>query len=282
MHCFLETNGVNLHVVQAGDPRGPLVILLHGFPDFWYGWRAQIEALAGAGFRVWTPDQRGYNLSDKPAQVADYGLDLLARDIVGLMDAAGVERACVVGHDWGGAVAGWLGLHHPHRLAKLAILNSPHPAAFTRYLNSHRSQRLKSAYMRFFQLPRIPELTSRRFGGWALRRSSLPDAFSDADLAKYQAAWNQPGAMKAMINWYRASHRRLNVTPMSSLTVSTPTQIIWGEKDVFFEEGLAELSLELCAAGRLAMIPAAGHWVQHEAADEVNRLLIAYFGGVWT
>ena len=278
-HTSIATNGVKLHVVQAGDPQGPLVIFLHGFPDFWYGWRRQIGALAAAGFRVWAPDQRGYNLSDKPGGVADYGLDLLAQDIVGLMDAAGVERASVVGHDWGGAVAWWLGLHHSDRVAKLAILNSPHPAAFTRYLRNNRRQQVKSAYMAFFQLPRLPEFASRHFGKWALRRSSLPGTFSDEDLAQYQTAWNQPGALTAMINWYRASRQRLNVSPMHNLTVATPTQIIWGADDAFFEPGLAELSLELCTNGKLKMAPDATHWVQHEAPDEVSQLLVAHFRG---
>lgn len=275
---FIITNGVILHVVEAGDPDAPLVILLHGFPDFWRGWDRQIPALAGAGYRVWVPDQRGYNLSDKPAGVSAYGLDCLALDIIGLIDAAGAEKACVAGHDWGGAVAWWLGLHHAHRLEKLAILNSPHPAAFTRFLRQHRSQRLKSWYMQFFQLPYLPELASRKFGGRALRRSSRPGAFSDADLAAYQDAWSQPGAMTAMINWYRAGRRKLNVTSMTDPIVSVPTRILWGENDRFFDRRLAQLSLDLCADGQLTMVPGAGHWVQREAADVVNELLIEFFG----
>lgn len=145
------SSGVALHVAQAGPQDGPVVILLHGFPEFWYGWREQILALAAAGFRVWAPDQRGYNLSEKPRGVRNYRLDALARDIVGLMDAAGVERACVVGHDWGAAVAWWLGINYPNRLAKLAILNVPHPAVFLPFLRSHPGQMLKSWYMLFFQ-----------------------------------------------------------------------------------------------------------------------------------
>lgn len=274
---FINVNGVSLHLVEAGEPQAPLVILLHGFPDFWRGWDRQIPALAEAGFRVWVPDQRGYNLSDKPADVAAYGLDLLALDVVGLMDEAGVEKACVAGHDWGGAVAWWLGLHHAHRLDKLAILNSPHPAAFTRFLRQHRSQRLKSWYMQFFQLPRLPELTSRKLGALALRRSSRPGAFSDADLAAYREAWSRPGAMKAMLDWYRAGRRKLNITPITDPVVTTSTHILWGEDDRFFDPHLAQLSLDLCADGRLTMIPGAGHWVQREATDVVNTRLIEFF-----
>src|SRR5690606_31267505 len=113
---FVATNGVTLHVVQSGPEDGPLVLLLHGFPEFWYGWRHQIQPLAQAGFRVWAPDQRGYNLSDKPRGLDAYRLDTLALDIVGLIDAAGRDRAIVVGHDWGAVVAWWLALHHAERL----------------------------------------------------------------------------------------------------------------------------------------------------------------------
>ena len=126
-HLTLATHGVRLHAVEAGPEDGPLLILLHGFPEFWYGWRRQIGPLAAAGFRVLVPDQRGYNTSDKPRSVAAYGLDELALDVVGLIDATGVEKACVVGHDWGGVVGWWLGVRYPQRIERLALLNIPHP-----------------------------------------------------------------------------------------------------------------------------------------------------------
>src|SRR4051794_28893294 len=153
VHVNPTTNGVMLHAVAAGPGDGPLVILLHGFPEFWYGWRHQIEPLAAAGFRVLVPDQRGYNLSDKPKKIPAYNLDVLARDVVGLIDDAGAARACVVGHDWGGAVAWWLGVKHPERLAKLALLNIPHPLVMRRALRRSSEQRRKSSYMFSFQLP---------------------------------------------------------------------------------------------------------------------------------
>jgi pimeloyl-ACP methyl ester carboxylesterase len=124
---FVETNGITLHTVQAGPADGPLVILLHGFPEFWYGWHEQIRPLAEAGFRVVVPDQRGYNLSDKPDGVERYRIDELSRDVVGLIDAAGREQAAVVGHDWGAAVAWWTALHHADRVSKLVAVNVPHP-----------------------------------------------------------------------------------------------------------------------------------------------------------
>jgi pimeloyl-ACP methyl ester carboxylesterase len=134
-HTTITTNGVTLHAVHSGPEGGPLAILLHGFPEFWYGWRHQIGPLAGAGHRVLAPDQRGYNTSDKPVRVADYALDLLAADVIGLIDAAGAgrARAALIGHDWGGIVAWWAALRYPERIERLAVLNAPHPVAFRRY-----------------------------------------------------------------------------------------------------------------------------------------------------
>src|SRR3954463_14227547 len=180
-HRTIATNGVHLHVVEAGPEGGPLVILLHGFPEFWYGWRRQIEPLAAAGFRVLAPDQRGYNLSDKPRKISAYNLDLLARDVVGLIEEAGAGKARVVGHDWGGAVAWWLGVKHPERLAKLALLNIPHPLGMRRALRRSSEQRRKSSYMFSFQLPWLPERAFRAhhfaYAVKSLRASSRPGTF---------------------------------------------------------------------------------------------------------
>ncbi|MGF1471073.1 MAG: alpha/beta fold hydrolase [Rubrobacteraceae bacterium] len=274
---YVRTNSVTLHVAQAGPPEGQPVVLLHGFPEFWYGWREQIPALAEAGFRVWAPDQRGYNLSEKPPGVRSYELDALARDVVGLMDAAGVERAFVAGHDWGAMVAWWLGLHYPDRLEKLAILNVPHPAVFLPFLSSHPAQLLKSWYMFFFQVPYLPELALRKTGRRALRDTSKPGVFGEEDLEKYQKAWDRPGAMTAMINWYRAAARRGGGRSVEDPTVRVPTLMIWGEEDAFLDRRMAEPSIEFCEEGRLVKLPGISHWVQHEAAGRVNRLLVEHF-----
>ena len=276
-HHFIETNGVTLHVVEAGKSTGPLVLLLHGFPEFWYGWRRQIPALAQAGFRVWAPDQRGYNLSDKPQDVAAYAIDNLALDIVGLIDAAGANKAYIAGHDWGAAVAWWLALHHPTRVARLVILNVPHPAVFGPFLRAHRSQQLRSWYMLFFQLPRAPEWMLRHLGKRSLLSSSRPGAFSDEDLARYQDAWKQPGAATGMINWYRAARRQLTRAGVTDPYIDAPVHIIWGEEDAFLDKRMASLSLEYCRNGQLTMLPGITHWVQHEAAPQVNDLLIRHF-----
>ena len=280
-HRTIVTNGLRLHAVEAGPESGPLLLLLHGFPEFWYGWRHQIAPLAAAGFRVLAPDQRGYNLSDKPKGVPSYSLDLLARDVVGLIDAAGYDKAYVAGHDWGGAVGWWLGVHHPERIEKLALLNIPHPYVMLRTVKKNPEQRKKSTYIAFFQLPWLPERTLRA-KDWAatvksLRKTSRPGTFSDADLVLYREAWSQPGAITAMLNWYRAALRKgvPRLTPSSRVTV--PTFLIWGARDRALLREMAQPSIDLCDDGRLVFLEEATHWAQHEEADAVNAMLADFF-----
>lgn len=279
---FVETNGVRLHVMESGPPDGPLVLLLHGFPEFWYGWRQQIGVLAQAGFRVWTPDQRGYNLSDKPTGLDAYRLDTLARDVIGLIDAAGRERALLVGHDWGGVVGWWTAMHYAERLEKLVILNAPHPTAMRHRLLRRPRQWLMSAYAAFFQLPRLPEWLILRDnckgGKRALRSTSRPGTFSDADLDLYCEAWQQPRAMTSMLNWYRALVRRMPGKPQHTRVI-VPALILWGARDFALSRELAPASAALCDRGQLVMIEQATHWVQHEEAARVNTLLLDFFGG---
>jgi epoxide hydrolase 4 len=280
-HTHIQTNGVNLHVVQAGPEDGPLVILLHGFPEFWYGWKHQIPALAEAGYRVWAPDQRGYNLSDKPDGLGSYCLDELALDVVGLIDAAGQERAFIVGHDWGAAVAWWLAIKHPQRVEKLAILNVPHPSVMRKTAGSTPRQMLKSWYIVFFQLPWLPESLIRA-GNWrgavqAIQGSARPGSFSKADMEEYRRAWSQPGAFTAMLNWYRAAVRR-PPTRAASRRIAVPTLMIWGAQDSFLDRSMAQPSIDLCDDGRLVFIEEATHWVQHDEPEKVNQLLLEFLG----
>lgn len=284
--AFVDTNQVRLHVVEAGPADGPLVILLHGFPEFWYGWQAQITALADAGFRVWAPDGRGYNLSDKPVGLDAYTVDKLAADVVGLIDAAGVANATVIGHDWGAIVAWWLAMTYPERLNRLICLNVPHPAVMQRFLRKNPRQMLRSWYAAFFQLPRLPEWLAGLGNWWAirrvLRRSSQPGTFAEADLAAYRAAWSQPGptgapAFRTMINWYRALGQRRPPLP-DQVRILLPTLLIWGAQDAFLVRDMAQPSIDLCANGRLVFFEKATHWVQHEEAQAVNQLLIEFIG----
>ena len=278
-HEFVETGSVRLHVVAAGPAEGRLVVLLHGFPEFWYGWRHQVAPLAEAGFRVVAPDLRGYNLSDKPRGVAQYTIDRLADDVAGLIQALGRQRALLVGHDWGGAVAWWLSLRRPEVVERQVILNVPHGAVMIRHLRRTPRQLLRSWYMFLFQLPWLPEALFR-LGNWrgavrGLRNSSRPGTFSEDDLQRYRQAWSQPGAMTAMINWYRAAMRHLPEMP-ENLRVAAPTLLIWGKRDRFVLPELAEPSLALCDRGELVFIEEATHWVQHEEPERVNALIVEF------
>lgn len=278
-HHYVETNGITLHVVQAGPETGEVVILLHGFPEFWYGWRHQIPFLAEAGYRVWAPDQRGYNLSDRPQAISAYNLDVLAADVVGLVRATGRKQVYLVGHDWGANVAWWLALKYPELLKRLVILNVPHPIVARRYISTHPTQMLKSWYIAFFQLPWLPEriLGEDEFevGTEMLKATSRQGSFSEADLAEYRRAWGRPGALTGMINWYRAL-LRTQTEPLSRLQVTVPTFIIWGLHDVALEWEMARLSLEMCQAGHLETLDTATHWVQHDEPHHVNRLIGAF------
>ncbi|UPL49712.1 alpha/beta fold hydrolase [Hymenobacter sublimis] len=278
-HHHVPTNGIRLHVVQCGPVSGPLVLLLHGFPEFWYGWRHQLQALAAAGYRVWAPDQRGYNLSDKPARVADYRIGQLGADMLGLLDAAGQEKVVVIGHDWGAAVTWWLAAHHPERLHRVAILNVPHPAVLGRALRRTPRQLVKSWYIFFFQLPWLPEQLFRRrgfrFGRGALRGTSWPGTFTTADLRMYTEAWAQPGAVTGMINWYRAAFRNARQTGRPG-RITIPVRLLWGKQDAFLEPGLAQLSLEMCEQGELTYFDRATHWLHQEEPAAVNKLLLEF------
>ncbi len=280
-HRYIDLPDVRLHVTEAGPEDGPLLILLHGFPEFWYAWRHQIEPLADAGFRVLAPDQRGYNLSDKPRQLGAYRLDRLAADVIALIDAVGRKQTFLAGHDWGGAVAWWLGAIAPERIRRLAILNLPHPVVFARHIRSSRIQRRKSWYMFMFQLPWLPERRMARndweMGVRALRSTSRPGTFDDQEIARYKKAWNQPGSLRGMIQWYRAAWRR--PAPWPSTRVRVPTRIIWGMRDRFLDPQMIEPSLALCDEGHVQRLSDATHWLQHEEPEVVNRLLIEFFSG---
>ncbi len=279
-HTTIQTNGVNLHVVQAGPESGPLVILLHGFPEFWRGWIKQIEPLAEAGFRVWVPDQRGYNLSDKPGGIAAYRIDTLAKDVAGLIEASGSEKAFLAGHDWGAAVAWWTALRYPEKLNRLAILNVPHPVVMVRRLWSNPAQLRKSWYIFFFQMPFLPEAIIHRdnwaFGVRSLKGSSRKGTFNDEDIRQYRLAWGQKEAFHSMLNWYRAMLQRPPKIPADP-RIHVPTLVLWGVNDRFLGRELVQPSLDLCEDGRVVFFEQATHWVQHEESEKVNELLIDFF-----
>lgn len=278
-HSTIQTNGIRLHVVQAGPKSGVPVLLLHGFPEFWYGWRKQIPALVAAGCRVIVPDQRGYNLSDKPEEIKSYCVQTLVEDTLGLIKALDYEKVNLVGHDWGALIAWMLAIKHPERLHRLGILNVPHPVVMKRFLQRDIEQMWRSLYILFFQFPWLPE-TIMRIGNWrgaalGMRRSGKPQAFTEEDIEQYKEAWSQPGAVSAMLNWYRAA---LRYPPeiTDGMRVQVPTLILWGVQDVALSRRMARPSLDHCEDGNLIFFPDATHWVQHEEADEVNRQLLSF------
>lgn len=272
--------GVHLHTVTAGPKTGPLVVLLHGFPEFWHSWRRQIPVLAEAGFRVAAPDQRGYNMSDKPSGIHAYRLDALTADVAAILDWAGRERAVVVGHDWGGAVAWRFAMDYPHRVERLVVMNAPHPVALAREMRRW-PQRRRSGYMFYFQIPWLPEAlfslspmgTARLFFRKAAYRKS---AFSDDDLRAFATAMAHPGAMRSMIHWYRAGFRYPPARRVSP--IEAPSLLIWGVRDIALGVELTRGLEKWVPNLTVRYIQDCGHWVQNEATDEVNAALLAFLG----
>ncbi|MEK0435616.1 MAG: hypothetical protein RL369_1665 [Pseudomonadota bacterium] len=279
---FFELDGIRLHAITAGPVGGEVVILLHGFPEFWRSWQNQVMPLADAGYRVIALDQRGYNLSDKPADVIDYRLDKLAGDVIALLDHLGIKQAHIAGHDFGASVAWLLISCYPTRFSSAVILNVPHPRILQRKLKTSKQQRRKSWYMFFFQLPFLPELWLRlnnfRAAVNMLVASSRHGTFPEADLDAYREAWSKPGALRAMINWYRAGVR-LGLPRRSNVEwrVSIPTLIIWGDQDIFLLPEMAHESLEFCDDGKCLLLPGVSHWITHEEPERVSSELIAHY-----
>ncbi len=270
---------MQLHYREAGS--GPLVILLHGFPEFWYSWRHLLPALADAGYHAIAPDMRGYNLSGKPQGVDAYTIDTLADDIAALIKHAGERRAHIIGHDWGGAVAWHLAMRHREMVDRLVILNSPHPRAFARALRTP-AQLWRSRYMLFFQLPRLPEAMIRRNDFAVVRRifryePTRRDAFSELDIDRYVAALARPWALTSALNYYRAAARfRASRSPGFSSRIEAPTLLIWGDREKHLVPELT-VGLERWVPNlTVAHVPDASHWILADAPDEVEKQIVNF------
>lgn len=278
VHRIADLGDVRLHYVEAG--RGPLVVLLHGFPEFWYAWRRQIPALAAAGFRVVAPDMRGYGESSKPRGVEAYAARLLAGDVAGIIRSCGEERAFVVGHDWGAGVAWQFAMRHPEMLRRLVILNGPHPIALQRALRTWK-QFKKSWYMFAFQLPRLPERMCARDDfallTAAFRNDARAGAFTEEDLAKYREAFAREGALTGMLNYYRAAMRKRLAGGGGSRRIDAPVLVLWGEKDRHIGKELAEPPRDLVPNARVEFVPTASHWIAHDEPELVSRRLAEFF-----
>jgi epoxide hydrolase 4 len=276
-HRFADLPGVRLHVVEAGA--GPLVVLLHGFPEAWFAWQHQIPALVAAGYRVLAPDMRGYNLSDKPKGLDRYRIEYLAGDVAALIRWAGAERAIVVGHDWGAVVAWNFAMRYPEMLERLVILNVPHPALMRKALCKPR-QLLRSSYMFFFQLPWLPEAASLADNALVLRKILEMDpvckgAFSPEDIERYVTAMKQPGALTGGMNYYRALFRQPRGQSRTR-PIQAPVLVIWGEQDRYLGKELADPPKRLVPNARVERLPDASHWVQNDRPERVNQLLLDF------
>ncbi|MBI3493434.1 MAG: alpha/beta hydrolase [Acidobacteria bacterium] len=307
-HQYANVNGVRLHYARAG--RGPLIVFLHGFPEFWYEWKNQIPEFS-RDHTVVAPDMRGYNLSSKPAELSAYQIPVLVEDVRALADeilkTAGGSRFTLVAHDWGGVVAWVFAAQHPEMLDKLVIINAPHPTVFARELRENPAQQQASLYMLMFRSPEAEATLSgndyARLTSMVLGAGLKDGSVTEVDKAVYLAAWSQPGALTGGLNYYRAS----NIGPTASsdarssaasapststpsaapapsgvegpapstppLIVRVPTLVIWGDKDTALLTGNLNGLDQVVPALTVRHIPDATHWVVREKPDEVNRFI---------
>lgn len=261
-HGYADSNGVKIHYASLG--KGPLIVMIHGFPDYWYSWRNQMEALS-ATHQVVAIDQRGYNLSDKPKGVENYDMRLLVGDVVAVVKHLGRERAIIVGHDWGGAVAWTLALMRPDVVEKLIILNLPHPRGLNRELANNPQQQQNSAYARRFQQEGAHKaLTAEALAGWV----------RDPEAKKKYVEAFQRSDFEAMLNYYKRNYPREPYTLDSSPVVKAkmPVLMIHGLDDTALLAGALNNTWDWLEKDlTLVTIPGAGHFVQQDASDMVTR-----------
>ncbi len=272
-----------MRIARAGEPGRPLVVMLHGFPECWYSWRHQLRALSDS-FDCVAPEMRGYGETDAPAGVASYTLDKLVGDVADLVHALGRERAVIVGHDWGGGVAWAVALQRPELVERLAVMNCPHLKRFAEELRRNPRQMLRSWYMLFFQIPRLPEALFRARNFAALDRAmranaAHPEAFTDEDLRHFHDAFRNPYSITAAINYYRANLREnLRARPGAQAwlerKIAAPTLVIWGEQDFALGKELT-YNMDPLFRGpfQIRYIADSNHWVQQERPDLVNQYL---------
>jgi len=273
---YIETNGVKLHVMESGPADGPMILFLHGFPEFWYAWRKQIGYFADRGYLVVVPDQRGYNLSEKPKGIAPYKIDELAKDVIGLIDFYQRDKIFLVGHDWGAAVSWWVSIKYPERISRLVIMNVPHTLVFRKHLFGTQKQMEKSWYIFYFQIPGAVEaFASANNYQWPIDlivESSRPGTFLPEELEKYREAFKEPDAFTSMVNWYRAALQSPSVQP-ADYRVKMPVLVLWGLEDIAQIPQSPDESMAFCDNGRLVKFDECSHWIQHEEDKAINPMI---------
>lgn len=280
---FVEANGQRFHVASLGEGER-LALCLHGFPECWYSWRFQMPLLARLGYRVWAPDLRGYGQSSRPPAIEDYAIEQLMEDVAGLIDASGAKSTMLLAHDWGGIIAWWFAMRRVRPLERLVAMNIPHVGAGRAAAGLR--QRLRSWYMLLFQIPGLPERMfgrdARRIGRMFERASATPGAFSPEDIEVYRKSAAQPGAMKAMIHYYRALLRGGGMKrqlALGSPVIDIPTLLLWGTADIALGVELTHGTERYVSDLTLRYLPGVGHWVQQEAPEPVNAMLEAWLTG---
>lgn len=274
---FMVTNGaVKTRCVGAGPAEGPLVVLLHGFPERWSTWRDTLGALANAGFRAVAPDLRGYGASDRPSGVADYSVTRLVEDVEAIVRACGQSKAFIVGHDFGGGVAWATAMLQPSLVDRLAILNSIHPVGFERQMRRW-SQIKKSWYIFLFLLPWLPEWLLGRQDFRFVRRSLADDGLSTDLVEDLLEGIRPPGALHAAIDWYRASFRDGAGKRLKPVRVDHPVLVVWGDRERYFDPELATPPSDWATNVRVEHFPDGSHWVHLQEPERVARLLIEHF-----
>ena len=267
---YADIGDIRLHYIDEGE--GPLVVMLHGFPEFWYSWRNQIPALVKAGYRVIAPDLRGYGESSRPEDVEAYQLTLVVQDIAGLIVQNG-GSCTLVGHDWGG-IASWLvPMLHPALVERLVVMNAPHFVPMKREIDRSFGQKMRLLYQLFFNLPALPEIFLRLFGRMLMPRLA---AFTPEEVRTYAETWKKPGARTAMLNYYRALGKHRAEIRGLLRRIEVPTMLIWGDRDPVFHKEMTEDFGEWVPNLRVEHIPEAGHFVQTDAPEKVNALLIDF------
>ncbi|MCZ6870311.1 MAG: alpha/beta hydrolase [Gammaproteobacteria bacterium] len=289
---FVNANRMTFEVFCAGEgERGAqserperLALCLHGFPEHAYSWRHQMPVLAKLGYRVWAPNLRGYGNSSRPPRMEDYAIEHLMEDVAELIDASGCRETVLIGHDWGAVIAWLFAARKLRPLERLIIMNVPHPALLEATIRKNREQMARSWYVLFFQIPALPEWLMKLRGfdsiGEMFRRSSQrPEAFTDEDVKVFAENVSHPGALTAMINYYRAAVRGGGARRQRALgypVIEVPTLMVWGEEDIALSKATTVGTEEYVSDLTLRYIPGASHWVQQEVPETVNEMLTAY------
>jgi len=275
---FIDANGIRFHYLTDGA--GPLVVLLHGFPQFSYEYRHLIPALAGAGYRAVAPDMRGFGNTSRPARIEDYALRTLGDDVAALVDAFGEQKAHVLGHEWGGIVAAEAAMSHPDKVDRLILVNGPPVITLGRAIHHSWRQRVRSSYVLFFRMPRLPELCLTALHGRAMSLMLSDEAFSAEDVARYRDAICLPRAAWAGLAYFRSIAHTIkdDANRLRGMRIRSPSLILWGERDRTLRRDLAlRLDGQFTSPPRKVFFPDVGHWVIEARPDEVARAVIGFF-----